>query len=159
MLAVDDDDNTNDCDVDFLASPLCLTSLSHTSHSPRRQWGAHGQSLRFFISNWRRKWREKCLLGWRSVFGWSHWKGSKWRKIQVQVSCCTLFFFFLAIPPGIQDLSSPPRDGTQAPLHWKCGVLTTGMLQNSPCSPLLLKILPKPHLSHYHLPARPTGSK
>ena len=69
------------------------------------------------------------------------------------------FFFFLAIPPGIQDLSSPPRDGTQAPLQWKCGVLTTGMLQNSPCSPLLLKILPKPHLSHYHLPARPTGSK
>ena len=43
MWAVVDDDNneddkTNDCDVDFLASHLCSPPLSHISHCPRRQW-------------------------------------------------------------------------------------------------------------------------
>ena len=36
------------------------------------------------------------------------------------------FFFFLAMPNILQDLSFPTREQTQDPLHWKPRVLTTG---------------------------------
>ena len=35
------------------------------------------------------------------------------------------FFFFLATPHGMQDLSSPTRDRNCAPLRWKQRALTT----------------------------------
>ena len=38
-----------------------------------------------------------------------------------------LIFAFLAIPCGMWDLSFPIRDQTLHPLHWKHGVLTTGL--------------------------------
>ena len=39
----------------------------------------------------------------------------------------TLFYFiFLAAPCGMWGLSSPTRDLNLCPLHWKCGVLSTG---------------------------------
>ena len=50
---------------------------------------------------------------------------------------CLFFFvfvflgFFLSIPRGLRDLSSPTRDRIQAPQQWKCGVLTTGPPGNS----------------------------
>ena len=37
-------------------------------------------------------------------------------------------FFFLATPHGMQDLSSPTRDWTCAPLHWECRDLTNAPL-------------------------------
>ena len=37
-----------------------------------------------------------------------------------------IYFYFLALLPDMWDLSSPTRDRTHAPLHWKCGILTTG---------------------------------
>ena len=39
--------------------------------------------------------------------------------------------YFLAAPSGMWDLSSPTRDWTLHPLHWKCGVLTTEPLGKS----------------------------
>ena len=72
------------------------------------------------------------------------------------------FFFFLAVPRSMQDLSSLTRDGTRAPLQWKHRVLTTGPPGNSPnfsflelkCSvscnsknwqlPVMMKLLPSP---------------
>ena len=41
------------------------------------------------------------------------------------------FFFFLAAPHGMEDLSSPTRDWDPRPLPWKCGFLTSGP-QGSP---------------------------
>jgi hypothetical protein len=38
---------------------------------------------------------------------------------------------FLAAPHGLQDLSSPTRNWTRAPVQWKCRVLTTGPPGNS----------------------------
>ena len=59
-------------------------------------------------------------------------------KIHVQVwsqywFClfCFVFCFVLAAPHGLQDLSSPTRDLTRAPLQWKPGVLATGLPGNS----------------------------
>ena len=46
----------------------------------------------------------------------------------------SFFFFFnfcLAAPQGLQDLSSPARDGTPGPLQGKLRVLTTGPLGKS----------------------------
>ena len=40
----------------------------------------------------------------------------------------SLFLNFLAVLHSMRDLSSPTRDRT---LHWKCGVLTTGLPQKS----------------------------
>ena len=37
------------------------------------------------------------------------------------------FFFFLATPLGMRDLSSLTRDQTGIPLQWKHEVLTTGL--------------------------------
>ena len=36
------------------------------------------------------------------------------------------FFFFLTLPYSLQDLISPIRDWTCAPLQWKCILLTSG---------------------------------
>ena len=52
------------------------------------------------------------------------------------------FLFCLAAPGGMWDLSSPTRDRTQAPLQWKCKVLTTGPPRKSPNSVLHSQYLP-----------------
>ena len=46
----------------------------------------------------------------------------------IQVKEFFFFFFFLifGLPCGMQDLSSPTRDQTHAPLQWKHRVLTIG---------------------------------
>ena len=43
----------------------------------------------------------------------------------------SIFFFFLAVPHGLWDLSSPDQGSNTGPLPWKCGVLTTGPPGNS----------------------------
>ena len=44
---------------------------------------------------------------------------------------CLFFFFFLAMPWGIWDLSSPMKDQTCIPLQWKHRILTTRPLGKS----------------------------
>ena len=50
---------------------------------------------------------------------------------------CYLFlvFFFLAVPWGLWDLSSPDQGLNPCPQQWKCAVLTTGPPGNSPLLP------------------------
>ena len=47
------------------------------------------------------------------------------------------FFFFLSMLSCMWDLSSPTRDRTRPPLHWKCWVLTAGLTEKSPFLPFL----------------------
>ena len=52
---------------------------------------------------------------------------------QISYNLNTLFFFFLAAPCSMWDLSSPTRDGTRAlEVQWKRRVLTTGPPGNFP---------------------------
>ena len=58
-------------------------------------------------------------------FDYSHPSGYE------EVSHYVFFFFFLAAPHGMWDLSSPTTDGTHTSPQWKHGVLTTGPLSKS----------------------------
>lgn len=46
-----------------------------------------------------------------------------------------LALLFLAMPCSMQDLISPTRDQTSAPLHWESGVLITGLPKKWPLCP------------------------
>ena len=64
------------------------------------------------------------------------------------------FFFLLAAPCSMLDLSFPTRDRTCVPLQWKYGVLTTGL----PGSPLWLSLLLEGfHATGYHSEKRTIG--
>ena len=72
-----------------------------------------------------------CVMGWpcgETTSLYSHtYQAFKWGVLFFIFWNLLLPFFFLLVAPwGTQDFRSLTRDQTHVPLHWDCGILTTG---------------------------------